>query len=498
MKITEVPLQGCTDTPTKLLQVYVNDFCHATTQSTDGTHILTIHQAAIHGIHALFPPPSVSNHSGGKEPISWKKLAQGKGNFHTSKEMIGFLFDGVKRTVRLPAKKALAYINEMHTALRQKTIPLKSLQAIVGRLRHASIILLAAKGFFTPINTALQGISKIIGLGATLDLRAALEDLISLLRLLSCHPTHIFELVPDMPRYVGYHDTAAEGAGGVWFSLEDHMLPLLWRKVFPSDIAAYIISDTNPVGGITNYDLELAAEAMAIGVILISAPHIKHALLGTLCDNTPTVSWVEKMASRAKTPTAERLLRGLAFMLRCSHAGRLMTVHVPGMDNVMADIASRPAKAQRLFHSPSPLSDSEFCSAFNTTYPLPDDQLWTLAATPPWVRYNVFKTLRGKQLALQQWTGQSGIATGKCGRPTVPSTTTPPTARKRQSPSQTSSSRLLSPCGKESTALEQLSRFSQSKGLFGTSPRSSFWMDIPTPGRPCLPSSSLSSPSLGC
>jgi hypothetical protein len=160
VKITEAPLRGRMDTPTKLLQVYVDDFCHAVTQYTDGTHIPTICQAAIHGIHVLFPPPLVSNHSDGKEPISWKKLAQGKGNFDTMKEMIGFLFDGVKRTVHLPAKKVLAYIKETHTILRQNTIPIKSLQAIVGRLRHASVILPAAKGFFTSINTALQGNPK--------------------------------------------------------------------------------------------------------------------------------------------------------------------------------------------------------------------------------------------------------------------------------------------------------------------------------------------------
>jgi hypothetical protein len=109
-------------------------------------------------------------------------------------------------------------------------------------------------------------------------------------------PTHIFELVPDMPHYVCY-DTVAKGAGGVWFSLVDHMLPLLWRKVFLSDIASNVISDANPAGGITNSDLELAAEVMAIGVILEQAPHIKHAPLGTLCNNMPTISWVEKMAS---------------------------------------------------------------------------------------------------------------------------------------------------------------------------------------------------------
>jgi hypothetical protein len=168
--------------------------------------------------------------------------------------------------------------------------------------------------------------------------------LVLLLRLLSSHPTHVFELVPDMPRYVGYHDAMAKDAGGVWFSLADHMSPLFWCKVFLSDIAADVISDTNPAGGITSSNLELAAEVMAIGVILELAPHIKPAPLGTLCNNMPTISWVEKMASRAKTPTAGRLLRGLTFMLHCSHMGRFTTVHVPGMDNVMANIASRPAK----------------------------------------------------------------------------------------------------------------------------------------------------------
>ena len=54
-------------------------------------------------------------------------------------------------------------------------------------------------------------------------------------------------------------------------------------------------------------------------------------------------------ASQSNTPTAGRLLRGLAFMLYCAQAGRLTTVHVPGVENVMADIASRPSKAQQMF-----------------------------------------------------------------------------------------------------------------------------------------------------
>ncbi len=41
MKIADVPVRGRTDNPTKLLQVYVDDFCHAATQSLDGTQCST-------------------------------------------------------------------------------------------------------------------------------------------------------------------------------------------------------------------------------------------------------------------------------------------------------------------------------------------------------------------------------------------------------------------------------------------------------------------------
>ncbi len=96
MEIEEVPIRGRTDAPTKLLQVYVDDFCHTAMQSVDGAHILMIRWTAVHDIHSLFPPTTVTNHMGGKELLSCKKLAQGDGNFQIKKEMIGFLYDGAK------------------------------------------------------------------------------------------------------------------------------------------------------------------------------------------------------------------------------------------------------------------------------------------------------------------------------------------------------------------------------------------------------------------
>jgi hypothetical protein len=343
----------------------------------------------------------------------------------------------------------------------------------------------------------MKGNPKKDGLGASSELQAALEYLILLMKMLSGHPTHVNELVADMPHYAGYHDAAAEDAGGVWFSLVNHMTPSVWREEFPTNIVANVILDDNRMGGITNSDLEFAAEVLAIGVILTSAPTPKHAPLGTLCDNTPTVSWVKKMASKANTPTAGQLLRGLAFMLHCHHTGRLMTIHVPGMDNVMADIASRPTKAQKLFHSPTALSDSAFCSAFDIAFPLPYDQPWMLASTPPWVKFNIFETLCGKQLALPLWTGLTGTTIGKLGLRTAPYMTHSQLP-KQHTWTPTSFSRLLSPCGKDSTGTELLSWFSRSKRLSGMSPKGSFWMDIPTPEKPLLPNNPSTSQSHAC
>ncbi len=78
MQIQDVPLQARTDTPTKLLQVYVDDVCHAATQSTESLHIPTIRRAAIHGIHALFPPPG-DHTAHGRQGAHLAKEARARG-----------------------------------------------------------------------------------------------------------------------------------------------------------------------------------------------------------------------------------------------------------------------------------------------------------------------------------------------------------------------------------------------------------------------------------
>ena len=65
----------------RLLIVYIDDFIHLA-QTTDPAQLLHMSHALLHGIHSVFPPPSVT---GGKEenPVALKKLHQGNGLWDT-------------------------------------------------------------------------------------------------------------------------------------------------------------------------------------------------------------------------------------------------------------------------------------------------------------------------------------------------------------------------------------------------------------------------------
>jgi hypothetical protein len=91
------------------------------------------------------------------------------------KDMIGFTFDGIKKTIQLPPVKAKAYIRETHCILHRKSVPQKNLQTLVGKLRHASIILPAARSFFIPINVAMKGATKVVRFEEE-DLMKAIEE----------------------------------------------------------------------------------------------------------------------------------------------------------------------------------------------------------------------------------------------------------------------------------------------------------------------------------
>ena len=85
----------------------------------------------------------------------------------------------------------------------------------------------------------------------------------------------IAKLVPLPPVAEGHHDASGSGAGGIWFPSASIMpitsyvntLPVAWRLQWPQHFINRLVTDTNPSGTITNFDLELAGGLLHLDAI---------------------------------------------------------------------------------------------------------------------------------------------------------------------------------------------------------------------------------------
>ncbi len=116
------------DRPWQMSAVYVNDYILAAVENPDGSALLRTGRAALHTIHGLFPPPALSGHVDGKDPISLKKLEAGDARWAQSKELLGFVFDGHSRTVHLTQRKALGITEAITRLLKKMRAPVPKFQ----------------------------------------------------------------------------------------------------------------------------------------------------------------------------------------------------------------------------------------------------------------------------------------------------------------------------------------------------------------------------------
>ena len=404
---------AATTRPWQMSAVYVDDYILAAVESPDGTLLQRTGRAALHTIHGLFPPPNHSGHHGGKDPISVKKLEAGDARWAQSKELLGFVFDGHSRTVHLTQRKALGITAAATQLLCKNRAAVHKFQSVVGKMRHVATILPSARALFTPINRALRGTPQTISLSASGEVRAALLDLRQMVTTLAARPTHVKEILPALdPDYIGYCDASAYGAGGVWFSGQCPLPETVWRLQWPRDITAAVISESNPTGTLTNSDLEMAAVVLQLNVLEPLVPTMHHKSTHIHSNNTPSVAWLTKMATKtANSDAAHRLVRGLALRQRMLHSAPVSITHVAGTANNLADIASRAITQLD--------DDHAFLTHFDNLFPL-QERFWQRASPPPAQLSNVISTLRGQRLTTQRWTMQLGPPAGAGGTSTAP------------------------------------------------------------------------------
>jgi hypothetical protein len=174
---------------------------------------------------------------------------------------------------------------------------------------------------------------------------------------------------------------------------------MVFRLQWPPDITANVKSEANPKGTITNSDLELAG----LVLLWLMMEHVCGPLtdkrIALFIDNSPTVSWVERMACRSSL-VAEQLIRVLALRFNIQKVCPITTLHIAGDQNSMTDIPSRSFGSEQKWHFKS---EHDLLTFFNVNVTLPLQNSWTVCQPTSAIATRVISVLRMTPFTLDDW-----------------------------------------------------------------------------------------------
>jgi hypothetical protein len=428
----------------------------------------------------VFPPPTATGHDG-EDPISLKKLVtEGEGIWDTVKEILGWIFNGIERTIQLPPKKVTSLRETIKTALRSGHIEFKAFESLIGKWQHACLGIPGGRSLLPPLYKVLKAAerqqSTTVQIHPRSSQHCALSDLQTFFKLLGNNPVQCQQLIPGKPAFLGYCNACKYGGGGVWLSGIQNLHPLVWRVKWPQDIVDLVSSKL-----VTINDLEMAGLLLQY-LLLEQLVPMKHLQTAVWCDNTSAVSWTTKMSS-SKSLIGQQLTRALACRMIVNRSSHLAALSIAGIDNPMADLASRSFKKTGV-HGNYALTDSDFLTRFNSDFSLPQDTSWLMLQLHESVSSLVFSVLRGQTPPMGSWLRlrKSACDIGRIGPTSPNSFTWTPFSEASTPPTELHSSRLLPVMSVKGKRVEDTeSALAQFRTHFAPSARPLNWTSNPTP-----------------
>ena len=108
------------------------------------------------------------------DPILIKKLQQGDGLYENRKRILGWILDGIARSIVLLHEKTKEILAELKNIGRQQNIPLQRYQKILGRLRRVVVGIPTGNILLTPLYKVLRTSPDIVHLNN--DVKLPLRD----------------------------------------------------------------------------------------------------------------------------------------------------------------------------------------------------------------------------------------------------------------------------------------------------------------------------------
>ncbi len=133
-------------------------------------------------------------------------------------------------------------------------------------------------------------------------------------------------------------------------------------------------------------------------------------------DNSPTVSWVQRMACRSSL-VAEQLIPVLALWFNLQWICPITMLHIADNQNQMTDIPSRSFGSKPKWHFKT---DEDLLTFFNSTFPLQTQNSWSICQPTSTIATHVISVLWMKPFTLEDWRQlpAAGKSIGTTGKPT--------------------------------------------------------------------------------
>jgi hypothetical protein len=253
-------------------------------------------------------------------------------------------------------------------------IPFKEFESTIAKIRHAFTCIPMGVSLLSPCNRILKSKPPYVFLNRNKQLLTAIEGCRTLLRVSTKEPTRCRQLVTGWPDYIGFVDASGHGTGGIVIGELSPCVPTIFRWQWPPDVAKDIKTAENPSGHITNSDLEMAGLVLLWLTMEEVCGPLEEKRLTLFNDNSPTIGWATKLASKRST-VAEHLVQALALRAKQQKACPFTPIHIAGKRMAIADIPSRSFGSNPAWHC---TSDDELLTLFNSTFPLPLQQSWTV------------------------------------------------------------------------------------------------------------------------
>ena len=181
-----------------MLEVYVDDFIGLAIAPSQ-QHLNHLATAMMSGIHSVFPPSQLPE----TDPISYKKLLKGDGEWSNAKEILGLMFDGTEKTIWLSHDKRDALLQTLRTwtrlASKRGGIPFSQFRSTLAKLQHAFLTIPAGRGLFSPFYMIMALQPSFVFLHRNIHLLLAVKDCRTFLRDSVGTPTKCRNLVSGWP-----------------------------------------------------------------------------------------------------------------------------------------------------------------------------------------------------------------------------------------------------------------------------------------------------------